>query len=150
MAEVSIGVAAKLTGIKVPTIRYYEQIGLLSGLKRTDSNRRLYGAADLDRLRFIKHARELGFELDAIRTLLDLQVDPEKPCSAIDAIAREHLADVDQRIASLQGLKRELRRMIESCSRGRIADCRIIEVLQDHNQCRDQRHLGARKERGIR
>lgn len=145
MTEVSIGVAAKLTGIKVPTIRYYEQIGLLSDLKRTDSNRRLYEAADLDCLRFIKHARELGFELDAIRTFLDLQLDPEKPCSAIDAIAREHLAVVDRRIASLQALKRELRRMTESCSRGRIADCRIIEALQDHNQCHDQKHPGPLK-----
>lgn len=150
MTEVSIGVAAKLTGIKVPTIRYYEQIGLLSDLKRTDSNRRLYEAADLDRLSFIKHARELGFELDAIRTLLDLQLDPEKPCSAIDAIAREHLTDVDRRIASLQALRRELRRMIANCSHGRIADCRIIEVLQDHNQCHDQQHRGAGKRASTR
>ena len=150
MTEVSIGVAAKLTGIKVPTIRYYEQVGLLSGLQRTNSNRRLYQAEDLDRLRFIKHARELGFELDAIRTLLDLQSDPARPCSTADTIARRHLADVENRIASLQALRRELRRMIANCSQGRIADCRIIEVLQDHNQCRDQKHGGARKRASIR
>jgi DNA-binding transcriptional MerR regulator len=136
MKDVSIGTAARATGVKVPTIRYYEEVGLLPRAPRTGSNRRLYGADDLNRLRFIRHARELGFDIDAIRALLDLQAKPETSCAGVDAIAREHLAEVDRRIESLQALKRELERMLTSCQRGRIAECRIIEVLQDHAQCR--------------
>lgn len=141
MEQVSIGKAAFVTGVKVPTIRYYEEIGLLPQAPRTGSNRRLYGVADLDRLRFIRHARELGFEVEAIHALLDLQGKPESSCASVDAIARGHLAEVERRIDSLTTLKRELLRMIESCGQGRVADCRIIEVLQDHAQCRH--HVGA-------
>lgn len=135
MAEVSIGCAAKETGVKVPTIRYYEDVGLLQRAPRTDSNRRLYGPHDLARLRFIRHARELGFDVDDIRALLALQSDPQQTCDEVDAIARAHLTEVERRIESLQALKRELERMIKGCRRGRVAQCRIIEVLQDHAQC---------------
>ena len=135
MAEISIGEVARRSGVKVPTIRYYEQIGLLPRPPRTPSNRRLYGEADLSRLAFIRHARELGFEIDAIRTLLELQSTPGQTCEAVDAIAKARLAEVEQRVASLLALKSELQRMITSCKRGRVADCRIIEVLQDHALC---------------
>lgn len=135
MKELSIGAAAKATSVKVPTIRYYEEIGLLPEAPRTESNRRLYTANDLERLNFIRHARELGFEIEAIRALLDLQGSPEMSCSKVDAIARTHLSNVERRIESLQALKRELTRMIRRCGQGRVADCRIIKVLQDHAQC---------------
>ena len=138
MKEVSIGAAAKATGVKVPTIRYYEEVGLLPPIPRTDSNRRLYGERDLDRLRFIRHAREFGFEVTAIRALLDLQSKPDTSCTSVDIIAREHLAEVDRRVASLQALKRELLRMIRSCGRQRVSDCRIIEALQNHDQCQNR------------
>ncbi len=136
MKEMSIGAAAKSTGVKVPTIRYYEKIGLLPVAARTDSNRRLYAGVDLERLKFIRHARELGFEVEAIRTLLDLQGRPDMPCATADAIARQHLSDVERRIERLRGLKAELTRMITSCQHGRVADCRIIEALQDHAKCK--------------
>ena len=119
------------TGVKVPTIRYYEEVGLLPRAPRTGSNRRFYGAVDLDRLRFIRHARELGFEVESIRTLLALQGRPETSCESVDAIARKHLAEVNRRIDSLLALRRELQRMITSCGHGRIADCRIIEALRE-------------------
>lgn len=138
-SDVSIGRAAEATGVKVPTIRYYESVGLLPRPPRTESNRRLYGEPDLARLRFIRHARELGFEIEAIKAMLDLQARPELPCAEIDALARTHLADVTRRISSLDGLKRELERMINSCRRGRVADCRIIETLQHHELCRHHR-----------
>lgn len=136
MKELSIGAAAKATGVKVPTIRYYEEIGLLPEAARTDSNRRLYAAVDLERLKFIRHARELGFEIKAIRTLLDLQGRPDMPCATADAIARQHLSDVERRIERLRALEAELTRMITSCRHGRVADCRIIEALQDHAKCK--------------
>lgn len=132
MQEVNIGAAAKATGVKVPTIRYYEEIGLLPRAPRTGGNRRLYGPADLDRLRFIRRARELGFEIEAIRTLLDLQGKPENSCTSIDAIARDRLREVESRIANLLSLRAELKRMIRSCGQGRVAECRIIEALEDH------------------
>lgn len=136
MRSLTIGAAARASGVKVPTIRYYEEIGLLPAPPRTDSNRRLYGAGDLERLAFIRHARELGFDLGAIRTLLDLQGVPQQSCAEVDAIASRHLVEVNRRLASLAALKAELERMIKGCRRGRIRDCRIIGVLKDHAQCR--------------
>jgi DNA-binding transcriptional MerR regulator len=117
---VPIGTAAKKSGVKVPTIRFYEQIGLLPAPDRTESNRRLYDEGDLRRLAFIRHARELGFEVDAIRKLLSLQNNPNQSCATADAIAREHLAEVEQRIVKLSALKAELVRMIDECSCGRV------------------------------
>jgi DNA-binding transcriptional MerR regulator len=81
---VLIGKAAQHTGVKVPTIRYYEQIGLLPAPPRSDGNRRYFNDSDLRRLAFIRHARELGFEIDAIRTLLVLADTPEQPCATAD------------------------------------------------------------------
>lgn len=128
---VAIGEAARYSGVKVPTIRYYEQIGLLPAPLRTEGNRRLYDAPDLRRLAFIRHARELGFEIDAIRGLLVLQDNPDEPCVSADAIARQRLAEVDRRIASLMALRTELERMVTECACGRVAECRVIETLAD-------------------
>jgi DNA-binding transcriptional MerR regulator len=138
--SVPIGEAARQSGVKVPTIRYYEQIGLLPAPPRTDGNRRSYGAGDLRRLAFIHHARELGFEIEAIRALLTLQDKPNQPCATADVIARERLAEVEQRIRSLTALKAELELMVEGCSHGRVAECRVIEVLADHGQCAHAQH----------
>lgn len=136
MSEISIGGAARATGVKVPTIRYYEDIGLLGRPSRTTSNRRIFGTDEIARLRFIRHARELGFEIEAIRKLLELQSNPNMSCEGADAIARAHLVEVERRIESLTALRRELQRMIADCSGKQVRACRIIEVLQDHAQCR--------------
>jgi DNA-binding transcriptional MerR regulator len=128
---VSIGEAAARSNVKVPTIRYYEQIGLLPIPSRTDGNRRFYAEDDLRRLAFIKHSRELGFEVDTIRTLLSLQDRPDQPCAAADAIAKSHLIEVEQRIARLQRLQKELQRMVKTCASGTVGDCRVIETLAD-------------------
>jgi DNA-binding transcriptional MerR regulator len=140
MQGVPIGEAARQSGVKVPTIRYYEQIGLLPAPVRSEGNRRHYDDADLRRLVFIRHARELGFAIDAIRTLLTLQDNPSQPCATADVIAKARLAEVDQRINSLVALKAELELMVEGCSRGRVAECRVIEVLADHGKCAHARH----------
>ncbi|WP_029003025.1 MerR family transcriptional regulator [Azorhizobium doebereinerae] len=138
--DITIGEAARISGVKVPTIRYYEQIGLLPAPPRTEGNRRTYDDSDLRRLAFIRHARELGFEVSGIRTLLALQSDLTQSCGAADAVAREHLAEVEKRIASLTALKAELERMIEGCSHGRLAECKVIEVLADHGKCEHAHH----------
>jgi DNA-binding transcriptional MerR regulator len=131
---VPIGIASAHSGVKVPTIRYYEQIGLLTAPPRTKSNRRRYDAVDLRRLVFIRRARELGFEIDAIRALLTIQDNPDQSCKAVEAIARTKLGEVERRIDSLLSLKAELERMIADRSRGRVAECRVIEVLANHTK----------------
>lgn len=140
MKKITIGEVARSSGVKVPTIRYYESIGLLAVPERTDGNQRSYEAADIRRLAFIRHARELGFEIDAIRTLLDLQENPNQTCEAADAIAKARLIDVEQRIRSLLALKAELQTMIEGCGHGRVDQCRVIEVLADHSECQHPQH----------
>lgn len=129
----TIGQAAREAGCKVQTLRYYEELGLLPKPTRTAGNQRVYGDEHLKRLAFIRHARELGFALEAVRELISLGGKPEQSCAKADAIARTHLGEVERKIAALTALKSELARMIESCGRGRVADCRVIEVLADHS-----------------
>lgn len=131
----SIGEAAKRTGLKVPTIRFYEQERLLRPPLRTESGRRLYSDSDVRRLAFIRHARALGFDLDDIRSLLDLADHPERPCADADRIAKGNLSAVRRRIEQLRALEQELTRMIAACEGGAAAECRIIESLGDHGRC---------------
>lgn len=127
--DISIGALSSRAGVKVPTIRYYEEIGLLPEPTRTESNRRIYDEQSVDRLCFIRHARELGFEIETIREMLALADKPQRSCARVDALARGHLKVIDSRIERLTALKHEVEGMIRSCSRGRIAECRIIEAL---------------------
>ena len=141
--RLTIGDLSRETGCKVQTIRYYEQIGLMPEPARSNGNQRQYSPAHLDRLAFIRHARELGFPLDAIRELLGLADNPSRTCDAADAIARSQLVQVESRIARLQTLKVELERMVEQCRGGMIEDCRVIEVLADHSKCLSEDHMPA-------
>lgn len=131
----SIGKLSAETGVKVPTIRFYEKIGLLPEPPRTESDRRLYDDAARRRLGFIRHARQLGFDIEDIRALLSLSDDPNRPCAEANRIAANQLAAVEARIASLQALRTELGRMQAACAGGRVSDCRVIEVLHDHHLC---------------
>lgn len=127
--NVSIGELSRQTGVKVPTIRYYEEVGLMPAPIRTEGKQRRYGPAEISRLNFIHHARELGFEVDAIRELLDLNAQPDRSCADVDRITRHHLAEVDRRIARLVAMRSELQRMLDECDHGRVGECRVIEVL---------------------
>ena len=131
----TIGKLAKETGTKVNTIRYYEEIGMMPEPARTEGNQRRYQQQHVNRLAFIRHSRALGFSLDQIRSLLDLQDRPDHSCETADRIARENLAEVESRIARLQSLKSELTRMIDQCSHGTVADCRVVETLANHGLC---------------
>jgi DNA-binding transcriptional MerR regulator len=97
---------SRQTGVKVPTIRYYEQVGLLTAPLRTEGKQRRYGAPDITRLNFIKHSRDLGFEVDDIRELLALSAQPEQPCDNADKITARHLAAVDQHLAAQRTSRR--------------------------------------------
>ncbi len=131
----TIGKLGAATGVKVPTIRYYEQIGLLPEAERSGGNQRLYGPQARERLAFIRHARDLGFSLEAIRELSSLADQPSLPCAAADSIAKRQLQAVRLRIARLQALEQELQRMVVQCRHGTISDCRVIEVLGNHALC---------------
>jgi len=125
----TIGHLASATGTKVETIRFYEKTGLLPAPARTEGNYRAYTAEHLNRLSFIRRARDLGFSLEQVRELLSLADDRGRSCSAIDAIATEHRLEVERKIRDLQALKAELDNLIDQCSCGTVAECRIIEAL---------------------
>jgi Cu(I)-responsive transcriptional regulator len=125
----TIGDLGKATGTKVETVRYYERIGLLPKPSRSTGNYRTYGASELNRLSFIRRARDLGFSLDQVRALLRLSDDRTGDCAAVDRIASEHLREVDRKLADLKTLRRELKSVIDSCDGGSVAEYRIIDAL---------------------
>ena len=128
-AAFSIGHLARITGTKVETVRYYERIGLLPAPARTAGNYRAYGPDHLNRPSFVRRARDLGFSIEQVRELLGLADDRDRSCEAVDAISREHLRQVERKIADLVALRRELDGLIGQCRRGTVAECRIIEAL---------------------
>ena len=128
---ITIGALSKRTSVNIETIRYYERIRLIPPPPRTDSGRRLYGAEDIRRLTFIRHARDLGFDIAVIKTMLALQEVPEASCEQVSRIAADQLEAVESRIRRLLGLRAELTRMIKECDNGKVATCRIIDVLAD-------------------
>lgn len=135
MQEYAIGELSARSGVKVPTIRYYEGIGLIDRPARTAGNQRRYPQPALDRLRFIAHAREMGFPMDSLKSMLRIARHQEAPCADLDDLVRDRLVEVDERIARLTALRGELTGMLDSCKHGTVADCRIVEVLSDHDEC---------------
>ncbi|MBB5723358.1 DNA-binding transcriptional MerR regulator [Loktanella ponticola] len=132
----SIGALSQHTGVKVPTIRYYEQMGLMSAPERTEGNQRRYGRAERERLGFIKHARDLGFSIGAICSLIELNNHPNRSCAEASEIAASQLVYVREKIASLTRLERELARISDGCSGNGIADkCYVLASLADHARC---------------
>jgi DNA-binding transcriptional MerR regulator len=131
----SIGDLSKRAGVKVPTVRYYEQMGLLRQAERSEGNQRRYEKSDLERLTFIRHARDLGLTIESIRALIDLSQHPQMPCAGADDIARQQLDDVRQKIDKLQRLEKELARIVSHCDGHRVEDCYVIRALSDHNLC---------------
>lgn len=124
-----IGDLARRTGTKVNTIRFYEDIGLMPEAARTSGGRRTYGEGQVRQLGFIRHARELGFSVDEIRSLIALSADPDQDCHEAGAIARRHLASVEDRITRLVALRDALSEATRSCEGGKIADCRVMEAI---------------------
>ncbi|GLS83752.1 transcriptional regulator [Paraferrimonas haliotis] len=135
-----IGRLSKAANVKVPTIRYYEQQDLIAATCRSEGNQRLYSEKELQRLRFIKHARDLGFSLDDIRDLILLERQPEGACKSAHLIAARHLQSVCIRLAQLERLKHELERMVSLTESGEDQGCSVIEALADHMKCEDEHH----------
>jgi DNA-binding transcriptional MerR regulator len=131
----SIGDLSKRTGVKVPTIRYYEQMGLLLEAGRTTGNQRRYEKSDLERLTFIRHARDLGINIESIRELIVLSKHPQSPCTGADLIAKQHLIETRHKIEQLKRLETELERIVSHCHGHTVEDCYVIRALSDHNLC---------------
>lgn len=130
MTEIlTIGNLAGLTDTKVETIRFYERTGLLPAPARTAGNYRSYERAHVERLSFIRRARALGFPLEQVREMLALADQTERSCESVDAIARQHLGEVDSKIADLKRLRRELDSIIGQCRHGTIGECNILQAL---------------------
>ena len=131
MNNFAIGKVAVLSGVKVPTIRFYEQIGLLPSPRRSKGGQRRYRPETIARLRFIRHARALGFEIDAIRKLLALSGNRSTSCRAAEQLARDQVATIDVKLRRLKAVRAELLRMIAACPGRTVTDCRILEVLAE-------------------
>ncbi|HLM99185.1 MAG TPA: helix-turn-helix domain-containing protein [Bryobacteraceae bacterium] len=128
--RMSIGHLSKEAGVKVVTIRYYEQIKLMPPPPRTEGNYRAYKQEHLHRLQFIHRCRSFGFTLDQVRDLLRLSTQPRQKCSEVDRITANHLKEIERKVADLRGLAAELRRIQRRCpGKSLIGNCRILEAL---------------------
>ena len=131
----SIGDLSRRTGVKIPTIRYYEQMGLIEPPERSEGNQRRYTRRELERLSFIRHARDLGLNIDSIRELIELSAHPEQPCAHADRIAAEQLQAVRDKIDRLRRLEAELERISTHCHGDQVKDCYVIRALANHELC---------------
>jgi MerR family transcriptional regulator, copper efflux regulator len=139
MTTLTIGDLAVLTGSNVPTIRYYEEIGLLPPADRRPSGHRVYDQSDLKRLTFIRRCRDFGFSIDQVRRLIDLAASPESDCTEARNVAQEHLASVRKKLIDLRALEQSLTRFVESCSAacagGPMSRCVLVEDLLEPVSC---------------
>lgn len=125
-----IGEVARQTGCQVETIRYYEREGLLPEPARSMSNYRMYGAAHVERLTFIRHCRALDMTLDEIRTLLRLRDRPESDCAAVNELIDEHIGHVEARLAQLSSLRESLIDLRARCQgEAETGGCGILREL---------------------
>lgn len=130
MKQLTISRLAKQSGVNVETIRYYEQRGLLKNPPRSPSGYRLYSIEAARRVRFIKQAQVLGFSLKEILELLSLRVAPHTTCGDIKRRAETKIADIEEKIQSLQRMKQALLKVSASCrGRGPTSECPILEAL---------------------
>lgn len=129
--DYAIGELARRAGYAVQTLRYYEQIGLMPKPARSVGGQRRYTDELFGRLLFIRHARDLGFSVADIRSLLDFAARPDQSCGSVDLIAATHLEAIDSKIASLKTLRREIAQMLRCCRKNQISDCNILGTLAE-------------------
>lgn len=126
---ISIGILARRSGVQAETIRYYESEGLLPKPERTAGGYRLYGASDIERLSFIRQARELGFKVDSVRRLLSLADRKVDTCGEVRELAAAHLGEVRAKLADLRRMERVLSDLIRSCEGRTVPECLLLEAL---------------------
>lgn len=128
-AALTIGDAAKASGVSAKMIRHYESIGLIDAARRTDRGYRLYSGQDVHVLRFVHRARELGFSLEQIGVLLSLWQDKSRASADVRALARSHITALDRKIAEMQAMRRTLESLAASCHGDARSDCPILDDL---------------------
>lgn len=126
----NIGAAAKASGLSAKMIRYYESIGLLPAAGRNANGYRHYSASELKQLSFIKRARLLGFTLDEVGQLLALWQDGQRASSDVKALASGHIAELNEKISELIGLRDSLQELVHNCHGDERPDCPIIKELE--------------------
>ncbi len=135
MELLTIGKVARLAGVGVETIRFYEREGLIEDPPRRSSGYRQYPAAAVTRIRFIKRAKALGFSLKEIKELLELRVDPETTCADIRDRASAKIRDIEEKIAALREIKAALERLTAACKgKGPVSECPILEALENRRR----------------
>ena len=127
--EMTIGDAAKSSGVSAKMIRHYESIGLLPKAQRTQAGYRLYDTNDVHTLRFIQRARSLGFPLETIRTLLALWRNKRRSSAQVKELATRHVADLERKIAEMQSMVRTLKHLAHHCYGDHRPDCPILDDL---------------------
>lgn len=129
MATMNIGQAAKATGISAKMIRHYEEVGLIPAAARTDAGYRQYGDADVHTLRFVRHARDLGFSIPEIGELVSLWQDRKRPSRQVKALAQAHIQELQQKAQELLAMKATLEHLVHCCHGDDRPDCPILESL---------------------
>lgn len=129
--SMTIGEAASRSGVPAKTIRYYEQIGLIGAAARGANQYRSYDDSDLAMLRFIGRARRLGFSVADLRNLVSLYRDHGRASREVKALAAQHLARVERKIAELDSLRAALADLVARCHGDHRPDCPIIDELAD-------------------
>jgi MerR family copper efflux transcriptional regulator len=130
----NISQAAQASGLTPRMIRHYEKIGLLPGTLRTAAGYRLFNEQDLHTLRFIQRARSLGFSIEQIGQLLALWQDRERSSAVVKQLARQHLLELEEKIAGLQAMHDSLSELASCCLGDERPDCPILERLADNAQ----------------
>ncbi|MGO0792365.1 Cu(I)-responsive transcriptional regulator [Herbaspirillum seropedicae] len=131
----NIGEAASASGVSAKMIRHYEETGLIPRASRTDAGYRVYGQRDVYLLRFIRQARQLGFSMAQVSDLIGLWLDQSRPSRKVKQLAQTHIAELEQRISELQGMKATLEQLVQGCHGDNRPDCPILEALGGDADC---------------
>lgn len=131
MEQMNIGEAAKATGVSAKMIRHYEQVGLLAAPRRTESGYRQYTGTEVHTLRFIRHARDLGFSIPEIGALVGLWQNRRRPSRQVKALAQAHIQDLEQKAQELLAMKATLEHLVQCCHGDDRPECPILENLAD-------------------
>jgi Hg(II)-responsive transcriptional regulator len=133
MKPLTIGQVAHRSGVGIETVRFYEREGLLAKPARTLSGYRQFDEEVIERLEFIQRSKELGFTLNEIKELLSLRVDPATSCEDVKARAEVKISDIEDKIRTLQRMKKALVRLTqECCENGGGSECPILDALDGH------------------
>ena len=140
MEILTIGKLAKRGKINIETIRYYERIGLIPKPPRTSSGYRIFTADTVNRVLFIKRAKELGFSLKEIKDLLALRIAPESTTADVRIRAKAKIGDIEEKIVTLRSMKKALQRLTLACKgQGSVSDCPILESLSDEEEANKEK-----------